>query len=78
MGNDGADGLAVAGCSLPKMPEKDWVGLKAAYTAEQDMMADLADIDPAVSSVECLSKFRVSHELRAGFHFKRRGSHEGA
>lgn len=47
VGNDGADALAVAGCSLPAMPEKDWVGLKDAYSAEQNMMVDLTDFDPA-------------------------------
>jgi len=48
-GNDGADALAVAGCSHPETPERDWVGLKEAYLydAEQKMMADLAGIDPA-------------------------------
>jgi len=49
-GNDGADALAVAGCSHPEISEKDWVRLKEAYylnKAEQDVMAEFADIDPA-------------------------------
>lgn len=71
IGNDGADALAVAGCSHPEMPERDWVGLKKADlpNTEQDMMMDLADIDLAVSSVS--NPFvRVPHELYAGFHFE--------
>jgi hypothetical protein len=78
VGNDGADALAVAGCDHPQMPERDWIGLKTAYSydAEQDLMADLVDIDPAVSSV-IESSFEVPHELYAGIHFERRGSHEG-
>ena len=50
VGNDGAVALAVAGCSCPEMPERDWVGLKESHNVEQDMMADLIrGIDPAVS-----------------------------
>ncbi|KAF9789798.1 ribonuclease H-like domain-containing protein [Thelephora terrestris] len=47
IGNDGADALAVGGCNLPEIPERDWVGLKNAYNAVPDIMADFADIDPA-------------------------------
>ena len=51
VGNDGADALAVAGCSRPEMPERDWVGLKESHNTEQIMMTDLMmGIDPAVSS----------------------------
>jgi ribonuclease HI len=50
VGNDGADALAVAGCYLPEIPERDWVGLKETHNLEQDMMADLmAGINPDVS-----------------------------
>ena len=49
VGNDGADTLAVAGCSLPEKPERDWVRLKRACGTEQDLMMDLMDIDPSVS-----------------------------
>ena len=50
VGNDGADALAVAGCSLPEIPEQDWAGLKETHILEQDMMADLMDgINPDVS-----------------------------
>lgn len=50
VGNDGADALAVAGCSLPEIPERDWVALKKTSNTEQDLMAELMmDIDPAVS-----------------------------
>ena len=47
-GNDGADALAVAGCSCPALPERDWVTLKKTYQLEGDMMADLIGIDPDV------------------------------
>jgi len=47
VGNDGADALAVAGCDLQEIPERDWVGLKETHDLEQDIMADLvAGIDP--------------------------------
>ena len=45
------------------MPERDWVYLKNTYsfTTEQDLMADLVDIDPEVSSVfESSSGFLTS------------------
>lgn len=49
-GNDGADALAVAGCSCLEIPERDWVGLKTAHHLEQDMLADLMKgINPDVS-----------------------------
>jgi len=48
VGNDGADAMAVAGCARPVMPDRDWVGLKETYSAEQSMMMNLMDIDPAV------------------------------
>ena len=49
-GNNGADGLAVAGCNLPEIPERDWSGLKETHDLEQDLMADLmAGINPDVS-----------------------------
>lgn len=57
VGNDGADALAVAGCDLPEEPERDWVKLKKASAAEQDLM-DLLDIDPAVSPALCFSLTR--------------------
>ena len=41
VGNDGADALAVAGCSCPEIPERDWVGLTKSRNAEQDMVVDL-------------------------------------
>jgi len=47
VGNDGADALAVAGCSHPEMPERDWEGLKETYSAEQAMMNSMMDMDPA-------------------------------
>ena len=62
VGNDGADVLAVAGCSLPEIPERDWGGLKEAHELEQDMMADLmAGINPDVSPP--LSPHRTSGYL---------------
>lgn len=64
MGNDGADGLAVAGCGHAEVPERDWVGLKNTYShnAEQDPMTDLVDFDPDVSSVvESSSGFLTSY-----------------
>lgn len=50
VGNDGADALAVSGCNLLEIPERDWVGLKEVHNMEQDMMAGLMEgIDPDVS-----------------------------
>jgi len=47
VGNDGADGLAVAGCNLPETPERDWGGLKETHDLERDLMAGLmAGINP--------------------------------
>ena len=62
VGNDGADALAVAGCSLPEIPERDWVGLKETHNLEQDMMANLMDginpdVSPALSSLRETSEF---------------------
>jgi hypothetical protein len=48
VGNDGADALAVAGCSHPEIPEKDWVRLKESYDAGENSFDDFVDIDPAV------------------------------
>ena len=41
MGNDGADALAVAGCSFPEEPERDWVRLKRLYIAGKDSMVGI-------------------------------------
>jgi ribonuclease HI len=50
VGNNGADALATVGHSHPEVEEKDWVGLKNAHIAEQNMLAGLADVDLSVGS----------------------------
>lgn len=47
VGNDGADALAVAGCSLREVPERDWIALKGSYDLEQGVIMDFVGIDPA-------------------------------
>lgn len=80
-GNDGADALAVAGCSLPEMRERDWVGLKETSNEDQDLVAELMEgldsaVSPTLGSLRRASGF--FHEPHIGFHFERRRSNEGA
>ena len=64
VGNDGADALAVAGCSLPVLPERDWVGLKETYDAEQNFMMDMMDDPDLAVSPAPSPSYQISRTKR--------------